>query len=272
MRALKLVSLFIFCAALLAGQAAYAEGELRNKELLEKSGLSVQINAIPTALTRGADELRRTNTINDAKFWNAWNTVTPIAYRADKILAIIDAGLDKDLTEEDKRAVLAFSESDLGKRVVAAENESAGAFDAIAEYAKTPAAYADRVELYKELDRESGVSETGAAIVSNIAVAMQVAVLTAMNASYDVAALRAELEKELAPMKKELEGESLNALAYTYRGLPVDDIKAYIEFLKTPVAKKFNAACMHSLNEALTKQTTTLGHLLVENLKSGTAN
>lgn len=268
MRFFKSVSYLICGVMLLAGQAAYAEGELQNRELLEKSGVVEAVNAIPDALIEGLDEVRQSNPRMDAKFFSAWKATVPLAYRPEKLIGVIDAGMQKELTDTDRRELTAFYDSDLGKRIVALEKESNRATAAIREYGKNPAAFADRVALYKEIDQVSGASEFGATINLNAGIAMQIGMLAAMNAPVDIAKLKADAEKERPTIREQVQGEMLQTFAYTYRTLPVDDVKAYLEFLKTPAARKFNASLGRLLAETMTVQANALGQMLMKNITS----
>ena len=269
MRFLKLVSSAFFLSIIVLSVQTSAQTALKNAELLEKSGLVHAVSGIPDAMLSLAERAPQTNPNLDPKFLQAWRTTTPIAYNADKILHIIDEGLEKELTAEDKRDLIAYYNSPLGRRTTELENAAANADAQIQEYAKNPEAYADRLPLYRELDSESGASGISTTIVENMGVALQVGVFSAMNASFDIKALKTEAASEHDAHMKQAEQAVLPMFAFTYRSLSTDEVKGYITFLKTPAAKKFVKAVGSLLNDALTTQANELGQLVIKNLQSG---
>lgn len=267
MRFLKFVTYaFFLCFTMLSAQAQTA---LKNAELLEKSGLVHAISGIPDAMLGLAERAPQLNPNLDPRFVQAWRTTTPIAFNADKILHLIDEGLEKELTADDKRDLLAYYNSPLGRRTTELENAATNADAQVQEYAKNPAAYADRLTLYKELDNESGASGIGATIAENTAIALQVGIFSAMNASFDIKALKTEAANAHDTLMKQAEQAVLPTFAFTYRSLSTDEVRSYIAFLKTPAAKKFNKALGKLLSDALTMQANELGQLVIKNLQSG---
>jgi hypothetical protein len=268
-RFLKLVSSVFFLGITMLSVQTAAQTALKNAELLEKSGLAHSISGIPDAMLGVAERAPQMNPNLDPKFLQAWRTTAPIAYNADKILRIIDEGLERELTADDKRDLIAYYNSPLGKRTTELENAATNAEAQVQEYAKNPENFADRLPLYKELDTESGASEINATIFENMGVALQVGIFSAMNASFDLKALKAEASNAHAGLMKQAEQIVLPTFAFTYRSLSADEVKSYITFLRTPAAKKFYKASGKLLNDALTIQANELGQLVIKNLQSG---
>ena len=151
----KLLSYLVCAFLLLAAPIAHAQGQLANQELFDKTGLTHSAGAIPYAITESIGTPRAWS----PPFWNrfvkAWRATAPLAYRSEKILETIDQAFEKDLSDEHKRRIIAFFDTPLGKRIAEYEAAALKAQPAIQQFGRNPAAYADRVALYKELDQET---------------------------------------------------------------------------------------------------------------------
>ena len=265
---------YVCCAIVtMASAAAQAQDTLQNGELLEKSGITHQIMQFPAAFEAGAEQARQQGAPIDAKFEKAWRNVTPIAFKPGKILAALDKGLDKLLTTEEKRELLAHFNSPLGKKVadvekLASEPEAMAKITALAQ---NPASFADRAALYKELDEAMGATPAMISMVTNMSVALQAGIVAAADnpAKVDIGALKAQIEKQQATVAQQMQAQVAATLAYCYQSLSTDEIKDYLKVVKTPAGQKFNHGMIALMSDAFTVQTKELGQLLYKALETG---
>ena len=273
MNVFRTLSYLVCAIGLTASGGAQAQTGLQNQELLEKSGIVHQVIALPAVMASGIDLARQQGTAINEKFAKAWRDVTPVAYRAEIILHAMDQGLQKLLTAEDKKQLLAYYNSPLGKRTSELEKAASDPRiqTEIAAFAQKPAAFADRVALYKQLDEAVGGTETQVAMLTNMSLAIQVGMFTASQGpgKVNVDALKAELEKNRPALAKQLEGQIVASFAYIYRSLSKEEINAYLKVIKSPAGQKFNRGGAKILSDAMTTQAKELGQLLFKALQTG---
>ena len=120
--------------------------------------------------------------------------------------------------------------------------EAEAGIEAVAQELVTdPGKYADRRALYLEIDEASGANML--VLPFNMALPMLAtpALLWMSMKDLDAAATRALMEQYRAEEEKQI-ADAFALAAYTYRDLPIQDLQAYLAFLNSPPAKKFNVA------------------------------
>lgn len=273
MQVLQRSAILIF-ALWLAPNSAFAGNPLQNQELFEKSGLAAQLKELPGAMQSSIETLRQQGARIDEKFEKAWTEAAPAAYAPEKSLTIIDQGLQKLLTAEDTKFLLAHYNSPLGRRITELEEQASQA-EAQAEiqaYAQKlmadPSKHADRLALYQAIDKATGATTMVTEISMNITIAISIGMVSAMEGPkiLDAGAIRAQVEKQRFAMTQQLASATLSVFAYAYRDLQIQDLNAYLTFLNAPAAKKFNMGVGKLLNEALALQSQEFGKQLAQNL------
>jgi hypothetical protein len=272
MRILQRSAILIF--ALCLTPSAFAANPLQNKELIEKSSLAAQLNELPGAMKESVGALKQQGAQVDAKFEKAWGEAALAAYSPEKSLAIIDQGLQKLLTADEKKFLLAHYNSPLGRRITELEVKASqlNAQAEIQAFAQKlmadPSKHADRLALYQAIDKVTGATTMGTEMVMNVAVATSMGMVNAMQGPkvVDASAIRAEAEKQRLVMTQQVASGTLATMAYAYRDLPIKDLNAYLKMLNAPAAKKFNAGVGKLLNEALAQQSQEFGKQLAQNL------
>ena len=272
MQVLHRLTISIFALCLISAGAPAAP--LATQELIEKSGLAGQLKELPGALQGSLGALRQQGAQIDAKFEKAWAEAIPAAYATEKFVAAIDAGLQKLLTAEDTKFLLAHYNSPLGLRitemeVAAAKPEAQAETQAYAQKLMAdPSKHADRLALYQEIDKATGATTMVTEISMNVAVAMAIGMTSAMEGpkDLDTSAIRAKIEQQRFAISQQLASMTLASFAYAYRDLKTEDLNAYLAFLNSPAAKKFNTGVGKLLGESLTSQSEAFGKELARNL------
>jgi hypothetical protein len=245
------------------------------QELFTKSGLERQVGQIPAALALGLEQARQQGAPVDAKFLQAWAEAVPNTYKAEKLLTFIDEGLQKLLTPEDERALLAHYNSPLGRRITALEikNSDLQAKAEAEAYAQKlladPSAHADRLARYQEIDKAVGGTTMAVEMAMGMQLALQVGMISAMNGpkDFDIPAIKAALEKTRFAVAQQIASMVLTSFAYTYRDLSNKELNAYLTFLNSPAGKKFSVGISQLLSDAMTVQAQELGRQLIQTLE-----
>jgi hypothetical protein len=272
MRILQRSAILIF--ALCLTPSAFAANPLQNKELIEKSGLAAQLKELPGAMKESVGALKQQGAKVDEKFEKAWGEAALAAYGPEKSMAIMDQGLQKLLTADEKKFLLAHFNSPLGRRITELEVKASqpGAQAEVQAFAQKlmadPSKHADRLALYQAIDKATGATTMVTDMSVTVAVAMSMGMVNAMQGPkvVDASAIRAEVEKQRLAMTQQIASGQLAVMAYAYRDLPIKDLNAYLKMLNAPAAKKFNAGVGKLLNEALAQQSQEFGKQLAQNL------
>ncbi len=259
-----------FMLLLAAVWPAWAQTQLVNQELLDKSGITQEIRALPKTMQAGIDEAFQNGSKIDPKFLTAMRDAIPVAYKPEEILKFLDKGLEELLTAADKKELLTHYDSDLGKRLTALEKTAVHANAEIRAFAARSRPDPEREALYRRIDEAAELTATGVAIAMNMSIALQAGILSAADGpeKVDIQSLKAAEESQRAPLTAATRKEVLATLAYAYRDLSREDLIAYVTVLETSAARKYSHGLGRLLSQALAAQALDLGQLIYTNLRS----
>jgi hypothetical protein len=251
---------------------ASAASALQNQDLIEKSGVAQQVKELQTGINSMIDELKRQGAPVDQTFEHAWAEAVPEAYKPDKILALIDQGLDKLLTDDEKRLLLEHYASAFGRRITdleiqASKAEAQNEIQAnVQQQMADPKQFSQRMALYQDIDQSCGATAIAVDMTMNVSLAMSIGLTsaTAGPKEIDIDQLRSELEKQRPALTQQVSSQILATFAYAYRDLKTEELNSYLAFLKSPAAQKFNVGVGRLVADALTDQSHELGRLLGE--------
>jgi hypothetical protein len=248
---------------------------LNKQQLITISGMQRQVQEVPAAMRMGIEQALQQGVPVDNKIAKALVETVSTAYNSHKILSFIDKGLQKLLSAEDERVLMAHYNSSLGKRITELEVKGSRP-EAMAEmqaYAQklmaNPSEHTERLALYQEVDKAVGGTKMAVDLAMSIQVAVQVGMISASNGpkNLDIAALRTAAEKTRFALTQQTASAVLMQFAYIYRDLSKKELTAYVAFLNSPAGKKFNMGGMKLLNEALALQSEEFGKQLMLNLE-----
>jgi hypothetical protein len=232
--------------------------------LVVRSGLSVQLRELAPQL---AEQVR----MNRGKVADA--TLDAIAdagkesFRAEVLQADMVQSLAMKLKVQEMEEVIAWLETDAGRRVTVAEESASGARpEALRNYAerqKSRPVSPRRSKLIKDLLAVTNSVQTVMATSESIALGVAVGIdgMQPAQKRIGLEQLRARLRAAMPPdkMKQEL-NQSLPALfAFVYRDVRDDTLSAYVRFLKSPLGKRYNDAAMEAFNEVMTRASVRMG-------------
>ena len=266
MQILRRFAIFIF-ALWLAPNNVFAGNELQNGELIEKSGIAGELKAW---LSSFGMNHQQQGTQTGGKFEKAWADAVAKTFDAKKILMIIDKGLQEHLTAEDKDFLLAHYNSPLGSRITeletkASQPEAQAEIDALAQELKAdPGKHADRMALYEEIAKAA--SATTLVVPSNVALPLLLGPLVLKEwKDLDAGTIRSMTEQQRSEIEQR-HASTMALMAYTYQELEVPQLQAYLTFLSSAAAQKFNLIAGNLLVQTLLSQSEGLGKELHQNL------
>ncbi len=256
--------LLVGCAA----TAAHAQGR-RTEELMRKSGLWDQVAQmhaqvrLGVTLARDDAKQRGSPMLADQPFARL-NGAIDRAFAPDVLRETVALQMEELLSAADEAEVLKWLSSDLGARFTRWEVE-AGANPAQREIeapklaaALTPARREKYLRLGQGLD--SGNTVVTLTIDITSAIVYGIALVTP-GTDADVAALgiRKRMEAQRPQMVQQFAERSLQTYSYVYRNATDAQVEAYVKFVETPASRRYHAAGVKALDEAISQAANILG-------------
>ena len=230
-------------------------------ELMRKSGIWKQVTDFPAMVRAGADEARKKErasgktVMTDAEYARLV-AIFDRAFAPDRMRRIIAREIDRNLGVEDEAKMLAFLDSDLGKRATRLE-EQASTPEMMKEAQENAAAYflqvpGARVAKLMRLARAVEIGDASASMMINVAAALAYgAAVSAPNGDErEAKELRKQLQAKKPEMAEAMYQYFVKFFAYIYRPLSDEDLDRYIEFAQTPAAKHFTQVTQKAFNVA----------------------
>ena len=223
--------------------AVQAADRDRLEAFLTVTGFDVALDSI--ALTAGDAPAMLGMQPND--FGSDWSDraakVFDPALMEDMALSILEKALSDDLLTH----AAAFYASDLGQRLVEAENASHMVEDDAAKQregteiiARWQEAGDPRLDILRDLNKAIDSADTAVRAVQEIQVRFLMAASHSgvLERKLDEAALRAALAENTPQLRRSLQQSGLAAAAYTYQSFDEDDLRGYLAALEHPDMQK----------------------------------
>lgn len=271
-------------ALLLAAGTAAAAGltdESLNK-LLDLSGMNKQISAFPEMMAAGVDQAQAQaaaakRTEMSADDFKALKTALSDAFQPGPILQTTGAAIKKKVSEADAQQVIAWFESDLGKKVTQAEVDTASpaARQDMIQNAQALMADKARMDFARKLDKLLHATEATLAFQEQAATAMYSAVTKQQHPDQplDIKALQQQIHGAIEQGRPNVEMATALTFAYTYRNMDMDSLKQYRKFLERASTRRFNDAgregMMAGMNQAVLKAADSIAALAKNKKKPG---
>ncbi len=258
--------LILLSSGLCFSEEAKADRQLV-RTLMQKSGLSKQIEQIPAAMQ--ADIVRASlesdNPLSQSEIDDLSRKAAE-AFNAGILKDTVERYILGTLPEKDIRMVLAWVNSPLGEKISRLEEEAAtpAAYQEIQKIAAQEIKKSARSELLSILDNAIKATDVGVNIAINVQVAFILAVTAGMPAEQrpSVEDILTEVSKDKAQLRQNIERETMAGFLYAYRSLTDSEIEKYIEFAESGPGKKYHAVSAEGLNAALMQAGLALGSKL----------
>jgi len=240
---LAVLSVLLLIALQALPQPARAADRTRIESFLQVTGFDVALDAIGQSASAAPTMLG----INPGAFGAEWERLSAQVFDAKVMRGLALELLQPTLKDDWLDHAMAFYRSDLGKRLVAAENAAQENEDNKAEEEagaklldQMRAEGAPRAALLSEMIDVIGGIDASVRALQEI----QYRFLTAASAAgvielrTDSDGLRAMLDQNRDDLAAAIRISSLNKSAYTYRDFTDDEIRQYIDALKAPEMQK----------------------------------
>lgn len=233
------LAVLVLCCATLAGSSAQAADRDRILAFLDVTGFDVALDSIALS-TRSVPRMLGA----EAKDFGAeWDRVCNEVFAAGLMRTMALDILEQTLTDALLRHAAGFYASDLGRRLVAAENLSHMVEDDDAKQAEgtriVAALVADgdpRLELLKRMNRAIDASGTSLHALQQIQMRFLLAASAAgvVDLQMDTEELQAMFKAQEGELRRLLQASALAGAAYTYRDFSQADLTAYVRALEQP--------------------------------------
>ena len=226
-------------------------------KLLLLSGMTKQVGEFPGLVKAGVMQgVQQGASIPE-------NEVSLILHSADKtilpsvILAEIRHSLEKSLSNEDIEKLLEWYESDIGKRITAAEEKASTpeAYQQMMNSAQQLLADTKRVEVAARLDELLGATDMAMEIQEFSGVAVYSAIMTAIapDQELNLDAYKSQMAAMQPQMRANIQQLVAVSFVYSYQEIDDDSLAAYEAFLNRSITKQFNDSTIKGLNRGFKK-------------------
>lgn len=246
MRVLKLISLLMFTAVMMASfnaSAAQAKDRAEVERFLNVTGFDVSLDSIrlsarsaPMMLGLDADD-----------FGYQWTLLANDIFASEIMREMALDMLSEALSAELLEHAVGFYASELGERLVEVENASHLSDDNELK-SESGAAIVDglirigspRIELLKRMNAASDAAGTSVRAIQEVQVRFLMAAAGAgvIELSLDEADLREMLRNEEAELRLSLQASGLAGAAYTYQAFSDSEVEEYTKALEDPKMQK----------------------------------
>jgi hypothetical protein len=250
-------------------------GDISNasiQKLMELSGLNKQIAELPAGIEAGiAQEKQRNPSIPDAQLREVQQAIEK-GFQPSVILNSIKAQLKNDLSERDAKYLLAWYESDLGKRITKAE-QAASTGESLREMMTNSQRYLadkNRVWMAKRLDFLMGATDKMVQMQMNTSLAVFSSLSTALNPGQpaNIEAFKSQLSSQEPQIRANAEQFMVLSLVYPYKDIDLSNLKQYADFLQHPIGTRFNESVFKGMDNGFQQGVGEMTRYLLAMLRS----
>ncbi len=226
-------------------------------KILRLSGLEKQIAGFSDLFKAGMEQARQEKTsIPEDMFLTMTNTIDKYIVSSD-ILEEIGSSLKKSLDKKDIEHLMAWYESDLGKKITVAE-EQAATPEAYMEVSKSVQALMgdrERVAFSKRIDKFFGATDMAMKLQEYSSMTSYTAMMTALypDRPLDLDKFKAQMALYSARTRSHMELVITSTMVYSYKNIDLESLKKYESFIKDSKSAKFNKIAMESMFRGLEK-------------------
>ena len=201
------------------------------------------------------------------KFEEAWSDAVQGSFDADKMEAAIESRMAGNLTEKDLSDLASFYASPLGKRVTALEIQASTPEERKRKKIDGPKILAElqtkepaRLELYRKIMEDLSSVDMGEAIALNVAYAMTAGMLGAAGKPLKDEQIMGLVKQQAAKLRETIEKNVMEGSAYTYRDLPLDELRLYSAFLLSPAGSRYYDQMLAAMAVVMGDEARSFGH------------
>lgn len=254
------------CAVLVASAS-------RTDELMQKSGLNAQIGQFEKLVLRGVEE-GIADSVNNrrgkdltAEERTQLRSIVSTSFNPQKLRGEVRASLAKSLSPADEGTVLAWLDTDLGRRIAALD----------VKYAEITVTMPERQLVSQVQDARKGLTETRVALlkrlgsalamgeastrtVTSILTSIMYGVMSSMDLSVaDVDLIKRGLEARRDNIAHAMRQGAVARYAHQYKSLDDEDLERFVNFVESPVGLKYSDATAAALEQAISAASRDFG-------------
>jgi hypothetical protein len=251
-------------AGWLAATATATEPQIADpgRELIQRSGLYDQLGQVGPAIEAQIAAQSSTSKLPlDARA--ALGAALREAYAAEPLRESALATLRRGIRSEHYAATHAWLTSERGRSItrlesLASQPEATSEMQGYAASLQRTPPPPDRVALIQELDRATGTSELMLEMINGTFAATVRGMSAAQGQSISAAEIHAKLHEMRATTQQTVEQAALVSLLFTYRSAPTEELRPYLEFMKSPPGRWYRDLVLDALGAALAQANTRL--------------
>lgn len=230
-------------------------------EINKLSGLDRALEGMNAAVVSGIDQIPGEK---PADFVEAWKAASADAFNGPRMLAAIEAKMDGKLTPDQLTKLHAFYSSDLGKAATAAEVAATGKAAELAAqgpklFTELPQKDPERLALYARLIEGLDLYTSAEAVALNVGYGILSGMTAAQKTPLSNEEIMALIRQGQQQTRQAIEQQINFATAFTYKDIPLDQLKAYVEFLETPEAGAYYDQMTTSMGDVMGEESKQFG-------------
>lgn len=226
-------------------------------KLMALSGLNKQVGEFPGMVRAGMEQANRQGSpMPDAEFKEMQKSIED-SFQPSEILSTIAKEIKKNISDSEAQDLLAWYESDLGKRITKAEEDAStpAAYQEMIREAQSLLANENRVNQAKMIDNLVNATDMTMQLQENTGVAVLTAISMVMKQEQQVNidAFKAQMSAREQQIRAQLEQYVVVTFLYCYKDIDTASIDKYINFLERSNTRKFNDSVIKGMKSALNK-------------------
>lgn len=266
----KLAMLVVFFLLSSSGYASASDESL--DKLLVLSGLSKQVGQFPGMIKAGMDQaMQQERSIPDSEYSLLIKSVDE-SILPSEIINEIKISLKSSISENDAKKLLAWYESELGKEITKAEENSSTpqAYQQMLQSAQSLLENKERVEFADRLDALLGATDMAMDMQKKSFLAVYTAIMTATQPDkpLNIEQFEAQLNTQHDQMRAATKQMVTISFIYSYQNIEAEKLKKYEGFLNDPATVHFNKVIIDSMSKGIETSMTKWGAALATLVKN----
>jgi len=223
--------------------------------LMSVSGINKQIEKYPAIIWTGYKKATQNGTkISEAESKKINRSIDD-AFAASEILHAIRADIKNNISESEARDLIAWYESDLGRKITKAEEyaTTTNAYNEIRKNAKVLLSDEKRVKIAQKIDHLTNASDLAMQLQTRTTQAIFIAAATAINPNLLIRLepLMAKISSQEQQIRENTKQFIVLSFLYSYKDLDESEMEKYMAFFERPNTIKFNNSIKNSMTLAL---------------------
>ena len=283
------IILLIIFSFLSTGSLAYEIKELETKETLAmelyvKSGLQIQLQDSPQVIINSLDkqkELLFSGDLDSEKraemkqYFNNLNQIAEVVYDAQNLKKTFLDYFENKLTIIESKQILNWLDSPVGLKCTKAEEvytetTKMGEYNSYVIKLKKNPPRKKRTQIAERFIEANDMINRSVDLLTNMQLAQTVAIVYALTPENNEALLSAKkrIEQAKPRIRRELERVMVSRILFIYQDVTDSELEQYVEFLETPIGKKYTKISSDAYDVAFTRASYEFGEKVGELLQS----